>query len=141
MSVQSSFLNFRWRFMVADLGVAVALFLSCCCPSAEARGVPAPNEQIGIASWYGYQHSGRRTANGEIHDPRLSTAAHRHLPFGSMVKVTNLANGSSVIVRINDRGPYPKGRLIDLSESAANRLGFLTVGLASVSVQLIKRKR
>ena len=120
---------------------AMALCMSLGCPAVDAKGVPASGGQVGIASWYGYQHNGRRTANGEIHDPRLATAAHRHLPFGSMVRVTNLANGSSVIVRINDRGPYAKGRLIDLSESAASRLGFLSVGLASVSVQLIKRKR
>ncbi|HIJ62557.1 MAG TPA: septal ring lytic transglycosylase RlpA family protein [Rhodospirillaceae bacterium] len=127
--------------MVVHLSVAVAFFSSCWCSSADAKGVPPSGGQVGVASWYGYQHNGRRTANGEIHDSRLATAAHRHLPFGSMVKVTNLANGSSVIVRINDRGPYAKGRLIDLSESAASRLGFLSVGLASVSVQLINRKR
>jgi len=100
----------------------------------------AARAEVGIASWYGLEHNGRTTANGEIHDSRLATAAHMRLPFGSLVKVTNRKTGASVVVRINDRGPYIKGRIIDLSESAARDLGLLVAGLAPVSLELIKRR-
>ena len=104
------------------------------CVAARAEG-HAP--QTGIASWSGNEHNGRLTANGEIHDSRLATAAHLRLPFGSVVRVTNRKTGASVVVRINDRGPYVKGRIIDLSERAARDLGLLAEGLAPVSIQLI----
>ena len=104
------------------------------CVAAHAEESP---HQTGIASWYGNEHNGRPTANGEIHDSHLATAAHLRLPFGSKVKVTNRKTGASVVVRINDRGPYVQGRIIDLSERAARDLGMLTDGLASVSLQLV----
>jgi len=97
----------------------------------------APSGLTGIASWYGYHHNGRRTADGEIYHSRLLTAAHRGLPFGTLVKVTNLKSGNQVVVRINDRGPYAPGRVIDLSEGAARRLGMLADGLAPVSIEII----
>ncbi len=109
--------------------------IHCATARAEGRAL-----QTGIASWYGNEHNGRKTANGEIHDSRLATAAHLRLPFGSKVKVTNRKTGASVVVCINDRGPYVKGRIIDLSESAARDLGVLTDGIAPVSLQLINRK-
>lgn len=118
---------------------AVTMFLAACslahCAAARAETRIA---QTGIASWYGLDHNGRRTANGEVHDSRLATAAHLRLPFGSRVKVTNRKTGASVVVRINDRGPYVKGRIIDLSESAARDLGVLTDGIAPVSISLLK---
>jgi len=105
----------------------------------SAAPVEATSGQIGIASWYGYRHNGRRTANGEVHDSRLLTAAHRGLPFGTRVKVRNLKRGTQVVVRINDRGPFVDGRIIDLSERAARRLGMLADGIAPVSIEIIGR--
>jgi rare lipoprotein A len=93
--------------------------------------------QVGVASWYGPQHQGRRTANGERFDMRKLTAAHRSLPLDSKVRVTNLENGKSVEVKINDRGPYVGDRVIDLSERAARRLGMKEQGLATVRVEVV----
>lgn len=86
----------------------------------------------GIASWYSLP--GQRTANGERMNPNAMTAAHKTLPFGSVVKVTNLDNGKAVHVRINDRGPYIKGRVIDLSKAAAKAIGMLPRGTAHVLI-------
>jgi len=88
---------------------------------------------VGLASWYGYE-SGPRTANGDKFDPRKMTAAHRTLPFGTNIKVTNLRNHKSVIVIINDRGPMIKSRLIDLSARAAKSIGITGVGLVSITI-------
>jgi peptidoglycan lytic transglycosylase len=93
--------------------------------------------QTGEASWYGAQHQGKPTASGEIFDQRLFTAAHRTLPFGSKIKVTNLANGKSVEVKINDRGPFTEDRIIDLSQAAAKALEFLQPGKATVRLELV----
>lgn len=89
---------------------------------------------VGTASWYGHPFHGRATANGEIYDQEAFTAAHPTLPLGTRVKVTNLANGRSVILTVNDRGPFVDDRLIDLSRLAARRLGFKDQGLAQVRV-------
>ena len=86
------------------------------------------NTRIGTASWYGTKEAGRRTASGAIFDPRQLTAAHRSLPLGTCVRVTDLANGRFVIVPIIDRGPYIRGRVIDLSEAAARMLGIIRAG-------------
>lgn len=88
--------------------------------------------QEGYASWYGGKFHGRKTANGEIFNTYDFTAAHRSLPFGTKIKVTNTANGRSVIVRINDRGPFVKGRIIDLSQAAAAELDMIRSGTAYV---------
>ena len=93
--------------------------------------------QIGRASWYGGKFQGRRTANGELYDMNSLTAAHRTLPMGSWVRVTNLHNKKSVVVKINDRGPVPESRVLDLSYAAARALGFNQNGTASVRVELI----
>ncbi len=123
-------------------------FLLCaalgqCAGRAMAAEGAAPAHAVsrltGIASWYGDRDSGPRTANGEYHDSRLLTAAHRGLPFGTLVKVTNLRNGTQVVVRINDRGPYVRGRVIDLSEGAARSLGMLADGIAPVSLEVVDR--
>jgi rare lipoprotein A len=92
-------------------------------------------EQVGVASWYGPGFHGRLTASGEPFDQNDLTAAHRNLPLGSEVKVTNLENGRSITVQINDRGPYVKGRVIDLSKAAARRLGMAGDGLAKVRIE------
>jgi rare lipoprotein A len=100
---------------------------------------PAPSTIIGtgLASWYGAKHHGKRTASGEIFDQNKFTAAHRTLPWGSIVKVTNLDNGKSVEVRINDRGPFKKGRVIDVSRAAARALGMVQSGVSPVRMELL----
>ncbi|MEA5572013.1 septal ring lytic transglycosylase RlpA family protein [Calothrix sp. UHCC 0171] len=101
----------------------------------------APVKQTlnGIASFYGYDGSGNKTATGERFNPEGMTAAHRHLPFGTRVRVTNIRNGRSVIVRINDRGPFIRGRIIDLSYGAARVIGMIGRGLAPVKVEVLGR--
>ena len=91
--------------------------------------------QTGVASWYGPGFHGKRTASGERFDQNDLTAAHRKLPLGSEVKVTNLENGRAITVEINDRGPYVKGRVIDLSKAAARRLGIVDDGVAKVRIE------
>ncbi|WOF43717.1 septal ring lytic transglycosylase RlpA family protein [Sphingopyxis indica] len=91
----------------------------------------------GTASYYGDELAGNRTASGERFDPDDLTAAHRTLAFGSRVRVTNLANGQSVVVRINDRGPFSRGRVIDVSHAAAREIGMDRAGLARVSMTLL----
>lgn len=95
--------------------------------------------QIGKASFYADKFQGRKTASGEIFFQGKMTAAHRTLPFGTKVKVTNKVNEKSVIVRINDRGPFVKDRIIDLSKTAAKRLGFLNKGVANVRVEVVQK--
>ena len=93
--------------------------------------------QVGIASWYGEYFQGRETASGEPFDMHDLTAAHRTLPLGTFVKVTNLRNGRSAVLRINDRGPVVDGRIIDVSYNAARVLGFKTQGLQRVRLDLV----
>jgi len=94
-------------------------------------------DETGIGSWYGDEFAGRLTANGEIFDPNLVTAAHKTLPMPSVVRVTNLENGKSLVVRLNDRGPFVAGRIIDLSREAARLIGYRDQGIARVRVQLL----
>lgn len=94
--------------------------------------------ETGVASWYGTKFHGLRTANGEIYDLYLATAAHRSLPIPSYVRVTNTGNGRSMVVRINDRGPFHPDRVIDLSYAAATKLGFVQQGTARVRVEAIE---
>ncbi len=96
--------------------------------------------ETGIASWYGSEFHGKRTANGEIFNCRELTGAHRTLQLPSLVRVTNLENGRSLVVRVNDRGPYKRGRIIDLSEKAAELLGFKANGTARVKLQVLNRE-
>jgi len=93
--------------------------------------------ETGTASWYGHKFHGRQTANGEVFNMYAMTAAHRTLPLPSVVRVTNLANGRSVVVRVNDRGPYADNRIIDLSLTAAEKIGFRRKGLAEVRVEML----
>lgn len=98
-----------------------------------------PNEEsIGYASWYGHPYHGRRTSNGETYDMNTMTAAHRTLPFDTMVRVSNLDNGKVVTVRINDRGPFVKDRIIDLSHAAARQIEMVGPGTARVSLEILK---
>jgi len=91
-----------------------------------------------MASYYADKHVGKKTANGEIYRHDQLTAAHRKLPFGTMVKVTNRDNGESVVVRINDRGPFVRGRIIDLTKSAFSRIGSLASGLLDVTIEVVQ---
>lgn len=100
---------------------------------------PPPQPELyakeGRASWYGDKHHGQQTASGEVYDKNALTAAHRTLPFGTRVRVTNLENSQSVELTVTDRGPYVRNRLIDVSEAAAKQLGFTKDGVARVRVQ------
>jgi rare lipoprotein A len=126
---------------LALMGVC-ALLASACGHRAARVNAPIAAARIGMtetgtASWYGIPYHGRRAASGEIYDMNQLTAAHRKLPFQTWVEVTNLANGKSVDVRINDRGPFKRGRIIDLSQAAARDIDMLGPGTAKVRVKVI----
>jgi rare lipoprotein A len=97
----------------------------------------AHHTMVGIASYYGKKFHGQRTATGEVFNNNALTAAHLTLPFGSKVKVTCLKNGQSVVVRINDRGPHVRGRIIDLSYAAAKKIGLIKLGTAKVKLEVL----
>ena len=97
----------------------------------------AAADEEGLASWYGEPYHGRIAASGETYDMEELTAAHRTLPFGSTVRVNRLDNGASVVVRINDRGPIPEDRIIDLSKAAARKLGMIEPGVVPVALQVV----
>jgi rare lipoprotein A (peptidoglycan hydrolase) len=97
--------------------------------------------QVGMASWYGEEFEGNSTANGETYDSNGLTAAHRTLPLGTKLKVTNLGNNRSIVVRINDRGPFVHNRFLDVSMAAARVLGFMGSGLAKVRTEVISYPR
>ena len=105
--------------------------------SNNPASAPVGSFQQGTASWYGAEYHGRRTASGEIFDKNAMTAAHKELAFNTYVEVTNLENGRKVVVKINDRGPFVTGRIIDLSERAADELGMKIAGLAEVSLKIV----
>ena len=102
-----------------------------------AASLFADSELQGLASWYGGKFHGRLTSSGEVFDTNDLTAAHRTLPFGARVKVTNLDNGKSVIVKINDRGPFVEPRIIDLSRAAAEEIAMIDTGVARVSLEIV----
>lgn len=121
-------------------------------PLSQIEGAPQPQPQEianrrinqlvrGLASWYGPGFQGRKTASGERFNQNEMTAAHRSLPFGTKVRVTNRNNGRSVVVRINDRGPFIGGRVIDVSAAAARSLGMVSSGVAPVTVEVLNRVR
>jgi rare lipoprotein A len=107
-------------------------------PQAHEEAAPAgkpATTQVGTASWYGPGFHGQETASGETFDQHALTAAHRTLPLGTVAKVTNLETGQSVTVKINDRGPYVKGRQLDLSQAAAKQIGLTKKGIAKVKIE------
>ena len=106
-------------------------------PPAPPTPVPPGYAEEGVASWYGVPYHGRRAANGEIYDMYKLTAAHRTLPFDTMVRVTNEKNGKQVDVRITDRGPFVEGRIIDLSYAAAKAMGMVGPGMARVRLEIL----
>ena len=99
-----------------------------------ATTAPALADTVGVASYYGKELSGRRTANGERFNPYGLTAAHRSYPFGTKLRVTNLRNGKVVVVRVSDRGPFARGRILDLSLGAAHAIGLVSSGTAKVRI-------
>jgi rare lipoprotein A len=105
-------------------------------PVAAARPSPARHPSQGLVSYYSY---GGQTASGEQFDPGKLTAAHRTLPFGTRLQVTNLDSGRSVVVRVNDRGPFIKGRVVDVSYEAAKKLDLLELGIAKAKVEVLSR--
>jgi len=116
----------------------IVLPLACICgllTAASAQSVQ-PASETGIASWYGAPYHGQRSASGETYDQEKLTAAHRTLPFGTKVRVRRLDSEASVVVRINDRGPFVKSRVIDLSHAAAVQLGI--TGLAPVTLEVVE---
>src|SRR5579863_3215448 len=139
------------KYFLAGSLAATALWLSACAgPALVAPTVvaPAPVQsplpveppafaQVGFASWYGEAFNRRRTASGEPFDMDDLTAAHRHLPIDTLVQVTNLNNGRSVVLRINDRGPYVRGRIIDVSRAAAKRLDMKRSGVVPVLIETV----
>ena len=112
------------------------------CATAKRSSGEAPLEPgrpvVGMASWYGRQHQGRATSSGEPFDMNQLTAAHRTLPFGTRVRVTNLDTGKIVVVRVNDRGPFAASRIIDVSFAAAKALGMVGAGVARVEIVVLR---
>ena len=120
---------------------ALASLTACASGGRHGRSytasAPVHYDKVGTASWYGAQYDGRKTANGERFDMLALSGAHASLPIPSIVEVTNLANGRSIRVRLNDRGPFKDGRIIDLSKGAAEALGFVVQGVTRVRVRYI----
>ena len=113
----------------------IGVLLLCACPFGHSGDAPqGDSPQRGVASWYA---ESRLTASGEKYSASSLTAAHRTLPFGTIVKVTNLSTSCATVVRINDRGPYVKGRIIDVSKAAAKQLKMIGSGTASVQVEVV----
>jgi rare lipoprotein A len=100
--------------------------------------ITRPYDEVGIASWYGPGFHGKLTANGEVYDMYGVSAAHKTLPFGTIVRVVDLETGRSVVVRINDRGPFIEGRIIDLSKGAAQKLGTVEKGITEVGLRILR---
>ena len=132
--------------MAARLLLVLMLALSACTPPPKTAAPerpparPRPSEPVAIvgkASWYGAFHHGRRTASGEIFDMRALTAAHRSLPLGTRLRVQNLANGRAVDVRVNDRGPFVPGRIIDVSHGVAVALDAVAAGVFPVQLVVL----
>ncbi|HPQ69916.1 MAG TPA: septal ring lytic transglycosylase RlpA family protein [bacterium] len=118
--------------------LCAALLLLIGCASDHVVRRPTGWSQTGYASWYGETFQGRRTASGETFDYRKLTAAHKTLPFGTYVEVTRLDNGRKVVVKINDRGPFVHGRIIDLSKAAAQKLDMVRDGVAKVKISVVR---
>jgi rare lipoprotein A len=123
----------------------IALFVGCASTArygghGEIQGqeVSGSFRQTGVASYYAHEFHGRKTASGERYNMNGLTAAHKTLPFNTRVKVTNLSNDKSVVVRINDRGPFKKGRIIDLSLAAAKKIDLIGPGSAKVRIEIVQ---
>jgi len=138
--------DLRW-FAVAGVAVAMA----CAHPAVRKEAPPAPPEreappprherhiQTGVASYYGTEFDGRLTASGVPYHSSQMTCAHRTLPFGTVLRVTDVETKRNVVVKVTDRGPYAKGRVIDLSLAAARELGIVKRGVARVTIEVVER--
>lgn len=139
-----------WLTVVAWLALMATGIAAGCGSTQRASTVERRNARVcktckvtrtqrGLASWYGKRFAGRKTASGERFNPKKMTCAHRSLPFGTRVRVTNRENGRQVIVRVNDRGPFgSKKRIIDLSRAAAKKLGMLDSGVVRVKLEVLR---
>lgn len=130
------------RMLCLSAGLLLAVRPGICAAGDREASSPTQNTaeispETGVASYYADRYHGRKTANGEVFDTYKLTAAHGKLPFGTVVKVTNVGNNCSVIVRINDRGPFVPGRVIDLSRAAARLLRMEQAGLAKVQIEVL----
>jgi rare lipoprotein A len=119
------------------VGLVGFLLAACTCLPKGQADLDVGMKERGIASWYGRDFNGWLTASGETYNMEALTGAHRTLPLGTVVRVTNVENGKQVRVRINDRGPYVNGRIIDLSHAAAEKLGMTELGISAVSLEVI----
>jgi rare lipoprotein A len=139
------------EFRIAAMALVIVMMCAGCAHKGKAPAVVKPSQppsppveegwtEKGIASWYGEPYHGRRTASGEIYDMHEMTAAHKTLAFGSMVKVNRRDTGADVVVRINDRGPFIEGRIIDLSFAAAKKIGLDVDGVAPVKIKVVGRE-
>lgn len=117
--------------------IAVLVVMAYGCRTTAPVVAPAPEPMHGVASWYGEEFAGRTTANGEIFDPSGMTAAHRSLPFGTVLDVTNTKTHQTVRVRVNDRGPYIGGRILDLSYAAAQQISLIEPGIGDVVITVV----
>jgi rare lipoprotein A len=130
------------RTYLAGIAAIAAILFAGCAPTLTMSGSSSSTTSFGpregVASYYGKEFNGRKTASGQRYSNSKFTAAHRTLPFGTMLKVTNLSNGKSVTVRVNDRGPFKKGRIIDLSYAAARAIGIVGAGTGRVRIDIVK---
>lgn len=151
MAMQHSKTQYRIIFLLTFL--SIVCLVSTGDQQQQKKSTPAVNlfatkpiahydfTLTGRASWYGVPFHGRTTANGETYNMNALTAAHKTLPFGSIIKVTNLANSKSVLVRINDRGPYIRGRQIDLSYAAAQKIDMVSQGVSPIKMEILLAKK
>ncbi len=125
--------QYLWALIVTG-----SMFLSGCSAVSKGRAdLDLGMKERGIASWYGADFHGWATANGELYDMQAFTAAHRTLPLGTVARVTNVVNGKHVMIRINDRGPYVNGRILDLSYAAANALNMVEDGVSAIQLEVV----
>ena len=125
---------------LSRLIIPLACLIASGCSTIQSKN---PADWVGYtdsgeASYYANMHQMKKTASGELYKHELKTAAHRTIPFGAKVKVTNVANGKSVVVKVNDRGPFVRGRIIDLSKSAFSSIGNTAAGLLDVEIEVVK---
>ncbi|MGZ3746766.1 MAG: septal ring lytic transglycosylase RlpA family protein [Pseudobdellovibrionaceae bacterium] len=123
------------RYLSLAFSAVVWASLPACAHQTHQSGLGG--SQQGWASWYGDSHQGHRTASGEPFDMNALTAAHRSLPMNSVVRVTSLSSGKSITVRINDRGPFSRERILDVSKAGAQRLGFIDKGVDKVQIDIL----
>lgn len=134
--------NARRRSFPRLAGFCAAMLLlvvqGCGSSARTVQAQPVGHTESGMASYYGNEFQSRKTANGEIFDQAKMTAAHRTLPFGTRLKVTNTRNSKSVVVRVNDRGPFVKGRIVDLSSSAFRHIAGLNEGVVPARIEIVR---